>query len=93
MIIDAKYYQDTLSASYDAEKIHSANLYQLVSYLSNCVPQVGEMVSGMLIYPKVDRELRENYEILGYEVAIRTLDLNQDWRGVETDLLEILEAA
>lgn len=35
IIMDAKYYSETMTSRYDTEKIKSGNLYQLFSYLSN----------------------------------------------------------
>jgi 5-methylcytosine-specific restriction enzyme subunit McrC len=90
LIIDAKYYQSTLTDYYDAPKFHSGNLYQLLSYVTNAEPDDGETIAGMLIYPRVDRTLREDYEIQGHSILIRTLDLNQDWRTVERELREIV---
>jgi hypothetical protein len=57
-------YRQTLGSFFDAEKIHSANLYQMSSYLMNAPAAGGFEAPGMLIYPKVDRVLREQYEIL-----------------------------
>jgi 5-methylcytosine-specific restriction enzyme subunit McrC len=90
LIIDAKYYQSTLADYYDAPKFHSDNLYQLLSYVTNAEPTDRETIAGMLIYPRVDRTRRENYEIQGHPVLIRTLDLNQDWRSVERELRDIV---
>jgi 5-methylcytosine-specific restriction enzyme subunit McrC len=90
LIIDAKYYQKTLTDYYDAPKIHGENLYQLLSYLSNAGTIPGETLSGMLIYPRVDRTLRERYTIQGYTVYISTLDLSQEWRTIEHELREIM---
>src|SRR5947207_5442227 len=54
-IIDAKFYRQTLGNFFDSEKIHSANLYQMTSYLMNAPAAGGREAKGMLIYPKVDR--------------------------------------
>lgn len=35
IIIDAKYYKETMTVNYDKERIRSSNLYQLFSYLLN----------------------------------------------------------
>jgi hypothetical protein len=91
VIIDAKYYQSTLSHYYDATKVHSGNLYQLMSYLTNAKRRDGEDLSGMLIYPRVDRTLRERYTIQGYPVAVCTVDLNQDWQDVRDELFSIVQ--
>ena len=47
----------------------------MTSYLMNA-KALGEVhADGMLIYPKVDRELREYYEILGKRIAVCTVTL------------------
>ena len=56
-IIDAKFYRQSLGKFFDAEKVHSANLYQMTSYLMNASAVSGVEAEGMLIYPKVDRIL------------------------------------
>jgi 5-methylcytosine-specific restriction enzyme subunit McrC len=75
-IIDAKYYRQTLGSHFDTEKVHSGNLYQMTSYLMNAQTRGDAHADGMLIYPKVDRKLRERYEILGKRVAVCTVDLS-----------------
>ena len=70
VIIDAKYYQETLSHNYGVAKVHSANLYQLMSYLTNAERKPGDALSGMLIYPRIDRTVRETYKIQGFVVRV-----------------------
>lgn len=89
LIIDAKYYQDSLSSRWEVEKLHSNNLYQLMSYLSNASSDDGVSLAGMLIYPRVDRELRQKYVIQGYPVYVGTLDLNKDWQEVHSELVAL----
>ena len=88
LIIDAKYYKETLQKYYDSEKIHSQHLYQLFAYLKN---QEDERAEGILIYPTVQKSLRLAYTHEGHTIRIETLNLNQDWRGVKADLLGIIE--
>lgn len=88
-IVDAKYYQQTTSRYYDTEKLHSANLYQLLSYVSNAHARERGTVSGMLLYPRVERTLRERYTIRGHEIRISTVDLSAEWRDVRRELLEL----
>jgi 5-methylcytosine-specific restriction enzyme subunit McrC len=90
LIIDAKYYQETLSDYYDAAKLHSQNIYQLLSYVGNAQPDEGEQIEGMLIYPCVAHTLREDYVIQGHPIHIRTLDLNQTWHAIESELMAIV---
>ena len=87
LIIDAKYYKETLQKYYDSEKIHSQHLYQLFAYLKNQEDESGE---GILIYPTVQKSLSLAYTHEGHKIRIETLNLNQDWRGVKADLLGII---
>jgi 5-methylcytosine-specific restriction enzyme subunit McrC len=87
LIIDAKYYKETLQKYYDSEKIHSQHLYQLFAYLKN---QEDAKAEGILIYPTVQKSLSLTYTHEGHTIRIETLNLNQDWRGVKADLLRII---
>ena len=79
-----------LSSRYDTNKVHSAHLYQLMSYLTNVRKKEGDELTGMLIYPRVDRTLRERYSIQGYPIAVCTVDLNQDWRALKAELISLV---
>ena len=91
VIIDAKYYQSTLSNYYETKKVHSENLYQLMRYLTNVQKREGEELSGMLVYPRIDQKMREQYVIQGYPIAVYTLDLNQDWRALKAELISLMQ--
>lgn len=93
LIIDAKYYSRTFQSYYDSESIHSANLYQIMAYLRTLENRGGldAMGEGMLLYPVVDRVIREAYMIEGHQVKICTLDLNRDWKEIHKELLELVE--
>jgi 5-methylcytosine-specific restriction enzyme subunit McrC len=88
LIIDAKYYKETLQKYYNSEKIHSQNLYQIFAYLKN---QEDELAEGVLIYPTVQKSLSLAYTHEGHTIRIETLNLNQDWRRIKGDLLRIIE--
>ena len=90
LIIDAKYYGSSVSVYRDTTRYHSANLYQLMSYLSNASFDGVARTQGMLIYPRVDRTLRDKYVIQGYPVTIATVDLNRDWTEIHAEVLEAL---
>jgi 5-methylcytosine-specific restriction enzyme subunit McrC len=53
IIIDAKYYRDALQEHHGARKIHSGNLYQLMSYLraTSADAKPGQLIEGALVYP------------------------------------------
>lgn len=92
IIIDAKYYQETLIAKYDKEKIHSNNLYQLFSYLMN---QHGPNPSsyqtrGILIYPAIENEVDLDFLYDEHQIQIKTVNLNMNWKLIEERLKEII---
>jgi 5-methylcytosine-specific restriction enzyme subunit McrC len=90
-IVDAKYYQRTMSEYLGSEKFHSNNLYQLMSYLSNAVQRDKARICGILIYPQVDKKINEDYRIQEFDIGIRTIDLNQPWQRVRSDLIQIFK--
>ena len=87
LIIDAKYYTETLQKYYNTEKIHSQHLYQLFAYLKN---QENLQAEGILIYPTTEKSLSLVYTHEGHKIRIETLNLNQDWVGIRRDLLYII---
>jgi 5-methylcytosine-specific restriction enzyme subunit McrC len=89
-ILDAKFYPKAFSSRYGAEKIRSSHLYQLLSYLANAAVLPGEVLSGTLVYPKVDREIRERYVINGFDVEIRSIDLAADWSDLREQALSLV---
>ena len=92
LIIEAKYYQNTLSSYYDSESVHSHNLYQLFAYLKNLENRGGAdaFASGMLLYPVVNKRVRLRYEIQGHIVDICTIDLAQGWQDLRDELMELV---
>lgn len=95
LIIDAKYYTHTMQTHYDTQTIHSANLYQMFTYVKNKQEDpgiAGHNVVGMLLYAKTDEVLQPNIstKIAGNEIFVRTLDLNQDFKHISAQLNEIV---
>lgn len=90
IIIDTKFYQNTLSTNLTSEKLISANLYQVFAYISNFESSSIEKATGILLYPKVDQELNLSYVIAGYPMKIFTVDLSQEWQDIHNRLLEII---
>ena len=89
LIIDAKYYTETLQKYYNSEKIHSPHLYQLFAYLKN---QEDTQAEGILIYPTIEKSISLSYTHEGHTIRVETLNLNQDWQGIKADLLAIIRA-
>jgi 5-methylcytosine-specific restriction enzyme subunit McrC len=93
IIIDAKYYSETMVINYDKERIKSANLYQLFSYLLNQEdvdnPKTKSAV-GILLYPTIEKDYNLNFKYLKHDIQIRTLNLNSNWRSISHRLKEIV---
>jgi 5-methylcytosine-specific restriction enzyme subunit McrC len=95
LIIDAKYYTHTTQTQYDVHTLHSANLYQIFTYVKNKDVEFGSnphKVSGMLLYAATDEVVQPDniYRMSGNKISVRTLDLNQDFSDISKDLLCIV---
>lgn len=96
LIIDAKYYSHTTQTQFSAQTLHSANLYQIFTYVKNKESELSESlhdVSGMLLYAKTNNELSLNttYQMSGNRVSVRTLDLNLDFPSIRKQLNRIID--
>ena len=91
LVIDAKYYRNTLTSFHGAKRIHSGNLYQVNAYLDNIAPNGGpdSTADGMLLYPVVNESVSVGYNFLGKNIRIETIDLNASWNDLEKNLLHI----
>jgi 5-methylcytosine-specific restriction enzyme subunit McrC len=95
IIIDAKFDKKALvqGPHGDGERVQSQHLYQLITYLQHeRVRHEDRGLSGMLIYPDVGRSLRLRYRLLGIPILVATVDLGKEWRDIETELHELLDA-
>ena len=95
LIIDAKYYTHTTQTQYDVHTLHSANLYQIFTYVKNKDTDFGEephKVSGMLLYAATDEAIQpdNSYQMSGNKISVRTLDLNQDFPEIVAQLNAIV---
>jgi 5-methylcytosine-specific restriction enzyme subunit McrC len=93
LIIDTKFYRKTIAEFHGSESVHSANLYQMFAYLMNAAASSNGAVSGMLLYPRVDRALRERYRTHDIDIHVCTIDLAQDWKHIRAELLDLVDAA
>jgi 5-methylcytosine-specific restriction enzyme subunit McrC len=92
IIIDAKYYRETMTINYDKEKIRSNNLYQLFSYLLNQEDdnQKTESAKGILLYPTIEKDYNLRYQYKSHIIEIRTINLNSNWNLISNRLKEII---
>lgn len=96
LIIDAKYYSHTTQTQYDTRTLHSANLYQIFTYVKNKEAEMSgspHEVSGMLLYARTDEAIQPDntYHMSGNKISVRTLDLNCDFSAISNQLNNIVE--
>ena len=94
LIIDAKYYAHTTQTQYDIRTLHSANLYQIFTYVKNKEAELANVpheVSGMLLYARTEEAVQPNnsYQMSGNRISVRTLDLNCEFSEIAMQLDEI----
>ena len=94
IVLDTKFYEAPLNYRYGTEKLRSANLYQMLTYLKNrqATRPPGPQHEGILLYAAVDRGLRMNVELNGFTVRIRSVDLSQNLSKIRREMLEIIGA-
>ena len=96
LIIDAKYYTHTMQTQYDVHTLHSNNLYQIFTYVKNKDTSFGDelhTVSGMLLYAATDEAIQpdNSYQMSGNKISVQTLDLNQDFSEIASQLNVIVD--
>jgi 5-methylcytosine-specific restriction enzyme subunit McrC len=90
-ILDCKFYREALTTHCGKQRLHTAHLYQLMAYLRNKSVESGwETVNGILLYPAVNHHLDLEFTLWGHKVAIRSIDLDQEWQDIHNRMLEIL---
>ena len=91
LIIDTKYYGTSLQYNQDKASIRSNNLYQIFAYVKNLDKDNTGNVSGMLLYAKTKEEISPDLDAVigGNKIYVRTLDLNCDFKTIESQLKEI----
>lgn len=94
-ILDCKYYKEALVKSFDKARIHSSHLYQLNAYLQNSsCHEPSKTFDGILLYPSVDSScLHARFMLLGKKVRVESINLDQPWQCIESELKSILEKA
>ena len=96
LIIDAKFYAHNTQVQYEKHSIHSGNMYQIFAYVKNKEYQLegtGAEVSGMLLYAKTLDEVQPDVrgKIHGSSIAVRNLDLGQEFDKVKEQLDNIVK--
>ena len=92
LIIDTKYYANPLGGGKYSEKVHSGNLYQMYSYLSNKRAKDGTIARGVLLYASTGENLSLYYPVFhDFSLRVESLNLNEDWMKIEESLINLAE--
>ena len=89
LIIDTKYYAHTMQQQYNKATIHSNNLYQIHTYVTEYDENHSGKVDGMLLYAKTQEEIVPDGQLKrkdGNYIYFRTLDLNTDFEAIKKRL-------
>jgi len=90
-ILDCKFYKEALVTRHNRHRLHSSHLYQLTAYLKNKSFDEGwGKVDGILLYPAVNHHLDLTFSLLSHNIAIRSIDLDQDWPLIHQRLIDVL---
>jgi len=92
IIIDTKYYKEAFQNKYNSSKINSNNLYQLFAYLKNqeTNSEITQNCEGILLYPSVQNDFIHSFKHENHKISIISLNLNQDWYNIRTELFKII---
>jgi 5-methylcytosine-specific restriction enzyme subunit McrC len=89
LIIDTKYYAQSMQLQYNKATIHSNNLYQIHTYVTEYDEYHKGNVDGMLLYAKTQEEIVPDGQLKrkdGNYIYFRTLDLNTDFDAIKERL-------
>ncbi|MCC6849257.1 MAG: hypothetical protein IT294_12215 [Deltaproteobacteria bacterium] len=93
VVIEVKYPANLFQTAFGGNpKLHSAHLYQLLSYLKNLEARGGThaTATGVLLYASAGQPLDLRYKIAGHGVLVRAVDLTRHWQEIRHDLLALI---
>ena len=89
IILDTKFYKDPLDTRWGGERAKAEHLYQIFSYVTNWKAKAAQEEpepEGWLVYAAVDGAFDYRFELMGRAVRVCSVDLGQEWRGIEGGL-------
>lgn len=89
LIIDTKYYGKTMQKQYNKSTIHSNNLYQIHTYVTEYDREGNGNVDGMLLYARTQEAIVSDGQMKlarGNTIYFRNLDLNRDFVEIAKQL-------
>ncbi len=93
IIIDAKFYPEAMASNrFGGKKFRPPHLYQLFAYLKNVETKdaLSAQAEGILLYPTAGPSASYDFRMEGHLMRVCCINLMQDWRGIERDLLGLI---
>ena len=92
ILIDTKYYKDTLVSHHKRHILRPGHLYQIFTYVKNLARcfRPDHILRGMLLYPAAGQIIDATMSVQGHPIRVFTLNLDQDWQGIHNDMLDLL---
>lgn len=91
--MDAKYYGQSLQVGmWGKPTVHSANLYQMLTYTKNADVHRDGSVSGLLLYARTHAPEQPDLDVViqGNRIGARTLDLGEPWEILRAQLEDVV---
>ena len=89
LIIDTKYYGNSMQTQFDKATIRNSHIYQVHSYITNYDKEHKGDTDGMLLYAETMNDVQPSGQMKfrdGKTIYFRTLNLNKDFKSIESQL-------
>lgn len=89
LIIDTKYYGRTMQSQFEKKTIHSNNMYQIHTYVTEHDTKHSGNIDGMLLYAKTQENIVPDGQMAmksGSTIFFKTLDLNKEFEQIKEQL-------
>jgi 5-methylcytosine-specific restriction enzyme subunit McrC len=93
VVAELKYYAKPAEERYGTQRLRSAHLYQIGTYLDHFGTRRelnGRRLTGLLLYAGPPALPAQSYDIRGRRLSVRSLRLDQPWQRIHDDLLGLV---
>lgn len=94
LIIDTKFYSSAMQRGrWEKSTLHSANLYQLFTYVKNADTRQDGSVSGLLLYAKTDADEHPELDMTVQDnrLGATAVDLSSPWPELRQSIVDLLD--
>ena len=91
VLLETKYSATPYQERYSRRTLRSNHLYQLLSYLTHMSVDGEPKPVGVLLYADTGEGFDLTYRISGHVIRVKSLNLDQPWRGIHRSLLALAQ--